>query len=81
MAYSPAPINAWDANLVPYLLAELNRISDEFQNIRDGNFLRLWNVEPPKPREGQIIAVDGTAWTPGAGAGIYSYTGGAWVKL
>lgn len=81
MPYSPEPAPVGGGSLAPYLLAELARISDEFQSIRDGNFLRLWNVAPPKPREGQIIAVDGTAWTPGAGAGIYSFTGGVWVKL
>lgn len=80
MPYSPNPIPG-GIDLATYLLAELDRIAGELQNISDGNFLRLWNVSPPKPREGMIIAVDGTAWTPGAGAGIYSYTGGAWVKL
>lgn len=39
------------------------------------------NVEPSKPRDGMIVAADGTNWNPGGGAGFYGRTAGAWVKL
>lgn len=37
--------------------------------------------EPARPQEGMLVCADGTAWNPGAGAGLYLYIGGAWNKL
>ena len=42
---------------------------------------RIWYVEPPRPREGDLVFADGTEWDPGAGAGYYERTGGTWNKL
>ena len=38
-------------------------------------------VAPTKPREGWVAYANGTNWNPGAGAGVYEYRAGAWVKL
>lgn len=38
-------------------------------------------VAPLKPREGWVVRADGSNWNPGAGAGVYEYRAGAWVKL
>jgi hypothetical protein len=43
--------------------------------------LRLTGQVPKRPREGMIVAADGTNWDPGGGKGIYAYLSGAWVKL
>jgi hypothetical protein len=43
--------------------------------------LRTTNQAPLKPRNGMIVAADGTNWNPGAGAGTYIYQSGTWVKL
>lgn len=36
---------------------------------------------PRVPEEGMTVNADGVVWNPGAGAGLYQYLGGAWVKL
>ena len=40
--------------------------------------LRISNVAPVRPRDGMIVAADGTNWDPGSGRGVYYYDGG-WV--
>lgn len=36
---------------------------------------------PAKFRAGMVVEADGTNWNPGAGAGMYVYRAGAWVKV
>ena len=45
--------------------------------------LRIIFAEPKRPRDGMIVAVDGTEWIPdgASGAGVYAFIGGAWVPL
>ena len=43
--------------------------------------LRPIYAEPVNPREGMIVYADGVQWDPGSGVGVYTYSGGAWVKL
>lgn len=43
--------------------------------------LQVLAKPPAKPREGWIVRADGTLWNPGAGAGVYEYRAGAWLKL
>lgn len=80
MAYVPEPVPT-NGDLTTFLVNELARISDELRLLSEGSGFRIWNSSPTKPREGMIVIVDGTAWNPGGGAGVYSRTGGAWVKL
>jgi len=42
---------------------------------------RTLYAPPDKPRESMYAKADGLSWNPGAGAGLYQYQSGAWVKL
>ncbi len=78
--WTPNPSPASNENLSDYLFHELNRLSDVIFNL-DVMRLEQTNVEPDKPRDGDIRYADGTNWNPGSGIGIYAYVGGAWTKL
>lgn len=67
--------------LFSYLRAELDKISQSFNQASDFIQLSKLNVAPAKPREGMVVLADGTNWNPGAGAGFYGYYGAAWTKL
>lgn len=82
MPYSPSRgvnVTTVDA-LRNYVDGELKRISQAL-NETTALDLRPVHVAPLRPREGMIVFADGTDWNPGAGKGVYSYSGGAWVKL
>lgn len=67
-----------------YLNKELIKIEDQLSvNDIEGLSFRVRNVEPDKPRTGQVYYADGTNWNPiSGGEGLYIYkSGGAWVKL
>ena len=66
--------------LAAYLAQELRRIAEAFLGVEEVLLVEL-NVEPDKPRDGQVILADGTNFDPGSGAGFYGRRGGAWVKL
>ena len=67
--------------LAQYLITELRNIAGALAEV-DAVLLPVLHVEPVKPRNGQIILVDGTDFNPGsAGAGFYGRSAGAWVKL
>lgn len=42
---------------------------------------KVWNVAPPKPRQGTQAYADGTHWNPGAGEGFYEYTSVGWIPM
>lgn len=63
-----------------WVQGELRSISAQF-NEQIAVDLRLVGQEPLRPREGMIVAADGTNWNPGGGKGIYAYLGTVWVKL
>ena len=68
------------SSLATWVMDELLRISAAFGSV-ESVLLPVLNVEPDKPRDGMIILVDGTNFNPGAGAGFYGRSAGAWVKL
>lgn len=82
MAYEPSDFPEVEGNeeLAHFLWQEFHRISLETAEV-DGILLPERNVEPDKPRNGQIVLADGTNWDPGSGAGFYGRSAGAWVKL
>lgn len=57
---------------IPSLIAAIGEVDNTFSKT---------DVAPAKPREGMLRQADGTNWNPGSGAGIYRYTGGAWVLV
>lgn len=67
-------------NLLQYLQDELRAISRELSETTALE-LRVVYKEPIRPRNGMIVAPDGTSWNPGSGAGIYGRVNGAWVLL
>lgn len=82
MVYIPKePANVEDMEgLINWLVQELRSISSEFSETTALD-LRLVGREPLRPREGMIVAANGTTWDPGGGKGIYAFLGTAWVKL
>ena len=68
-------------DLAAYIGRELSNVSETIDNISDGHF-DVSNVEPDRPRTGDIRYADGTDWNPGEGEGIYTYLStGVWSKL
>lgn len=82
MAYIPTPAPTIDSvdSLRRYLEEELKRIGEATQETTVLD-LRPINAAPTRPREGMIVFADGTHWNPGAGKGVYNYSGGTWNKL
>jgi hypothetical protein len=65
----------------PWLVRELQSISQAFEVPRQLSAYDILNVSPEKPREGQFYVSDGTNWNPGYGAGPYMYINGAFVPM
>jgi len=81
--WTPNPAPSSNENLSDYLFRELNRLSDVVFNL-DVMSLGQTNVQPQKPRDGDIRYADGTNWNPGSGQGVYIYIDDgtpAWTKL
>lgn len=82
MAYEPGHPPAQLEDLVLYLQQELLQISAALRMVEEGVYLKIWQIAPPKPREGQIVVAAGApGWNPGSGKGAYEYKSGSWVKL
>lgn len=81
MSYVPTPPTTVN-DLPRFLVAELASIAESTQNV-DCNSVRfkVWNVEPDKPRQGEVYFADGTNWNPGSGEGLYVRLSGGWSKL
>lgn len=84
MSYLPGtPPDVSDADLqrvIDYVRSEFSSIQESLGQTNTLE-LRQSSAAPDKPREGMIVAADGTNWDPGEGAGVYKYEGAAWVKL
>lgn len=67
-----------------YLREELRAIAREMVRTELVQ-LQVLYVEPAKPRDGMIVAADGTEWDPGSlgGPSLYAYfaADGGWVPL
>ena len=61
--------------------AELQRLAIEFAQPSDYLALRTLYAAPQRIFDGMVVKADGTAWNPGAGAGVYVYVGSGWSKL
>ena len=57
------------------------RLENLLENERDFLHCQVLHVAPVRPREGQIVAADGTDWNPGRGAGLYVYIGGEYRAM
>ena len=81
MAYNPLdPPVSVPAEVAIYLRQELQSIAEALAEVDEIQVVEL-NVEPIRPRNGQIILADGTNFNPGSGAGFYGRSAGAWVFL
>ena len=76
MSYVPGLVPA-DAE--PWLVRELNAISQAARQSVPAVFLQPLAVEPSKPREGQVVYSTGL-WTGGV-KGYYGFKGTTWVLL
>ena len=66
--------------LIDYVEAQFQEIESAFLESLALE-LRPIHAAPKRPREGMIVFADGTDWNPGAGKGVYTYSGGVWSKL
>ena len=80
--YTKNPVPTKPEDIPAYLQSELDKIASVIGNIAAGHF-DVSNVEPNKPRAGDIRYADGTNFNPGStGEGLYIYlSNGAWSKL
>lgn len=77
--YVPRPVPAgYDS---AWFQQELQNIRAEFAAPVNSVILNTLYAEPSRIYEGMMVKADGAIWNPGGGAGVYSRTGGAWVKL
>lgn len=82
MAYNPGPTPVNPDDILGYLSGELLQIASEFNKVEEGQYLKIWQTAPQKPREGMLaVAAGAPGWNPGAGKGLYEYKSGSWVKL
>jgi hypothetical protein len=65
----------------PYLVRELQSISQAFETPRQLSAYDILNNSPEKPRDGQFYVADGTNWDPGYGPGPYLYFNGSFVPM
>ena len=79
--YTPTNPPADAAQVGAWALQELMTLSRFLTGSQDAVTLRPQAVAPARPTAGMIVNANGTNWNPGAGAGLYQYLGGAWVKL
>ena len=70
----PAPGNADD-----WVRRELDKVAQASRAASPYIQLQPLAVEPDRPRAGMMVYAD--PWNPGAGVGLYAYSGSAWVKL
>lgn len=80
--YKPGNINTASLDaLAMSLRAELGRLAIEFSQPSEYLALKTLHAAPDRIFDGMIVKADGTDWNPGAGSGVYVYTGAAWVKF
>ena len=79
MEYSPQPVPQDDKQIGAFLTTELQRIADT--STFNGVHLNNTKIAPDKPREGDLVYSDGTAWNPGYGKGFYEFNGSTWKPL
>jgi hypothetical protein len=78
MAYVPGPV---PADAFPWLVRELQAISQADRASTPAVYLQALAVAPDKPRDGMVVYANGTNWNPGSGAGVYVRKGAVWVLL
>lgn len=76
----PEELRPWANELARYLIEELRRVGFHLDLLKQLN-LPQNNVEPSKPRDGDVRYADGTNWDPGSGEGVYAYYNATWNKL
>lgn len=80
LIYAPELPPQDPAKLPGFLLLELQKIQAALVVLSKKKFDEL-HREPDRPRRGDLALADGTDWNPGSGAGLYAYSGAAWVLL
>lgn len=63
-----------------WMREELDRLKAAIDLLGAVHLAKVYAV-PLKPRDGDIRYADGTTWDPGAGIGLYVYSGGVWCKF
>lgn len=82
MEFNPLPLMGSSIGELQNTMQQNLRLLAEVLNAQVTEVkLKPLAVAPTKPREGWLSFADGTNWNPGAGAGVYEYRAGAWVKL
>lgn len=76
--YQPGDPPSDPAQLQRFLREELVKLKAAIDAVSEG-FIPPSYAAPPKPRVGMLRMADGVQWNPGSGAGLYRYSGSAWV--
>lgn len=66
------------------LQAIINVLWTKLQEIAEETNFILFpeiHIEPYSPQVGLTVYADGSDWNPGSGAGLYRWSGSAWVKI
>ncbi len=79
MKYTPGHIPL-EQSIRSWLADELRKISNA---IGPAEYVQVTpiDVEPGRPSAGMMVYAIDTTWHPGAGAGLYVYHAGTWVKV
>lgn len=65
----------------PQTKAEFDALAQSMARSKSSIQLQVLYAAPTRVSDGLTVLADGTTWNPGAGAGVYTYYGGAWNRL
>lgn len=71
----PPPFDWKDA--IYWVTTQFLKLEDETRHVK----VPVLHAAPLVPEQDTLIIADGTDWDPGAGRGLYFWTGAAWEKL
>lgn len=80
--FEPTAIPTQVGHMRSWIATQFRRVADAMTtpSVTAVHFAILTS-QPERYANGDVVMADGVFWNPGAGAGLYLRTGGAWIKL